>query len=229
AIQGKRSCYAAGSSSHYRQSDEDEHVEFDNTHFIVPLQHARFYSLDERQNCPEKIFTLNPQGDYQYFMDDMKKREWGGELFSYKKRVASKKWLLDLVSETLDLTPNHVFFNASNQPVHFKRCDMNTKAQFYATLFLYNIKTKSHTSTIPIYTARLLHYMIKWWKIDVAQVISNEIRRITISGHSHGNKAPMTLGFLALITGLCRKAGVDIPNVATKRISSIMNEDYVLR
>ncbi|KAL5096773.1 hypothetical protein RYX36_001100 [Vicia faba] len=50
-----------------------------------------------------------------------------------------------------------------------------------------------------------------------------------MSGHSHGNKAPTTLGFPALITRLCMKADVDIPNVATKSISSIMNEDYVLR
>ncbi|KAL5101582.1 hypothetical protein RYX36_005909 [Vicia faba] len=39
----------------------------------------------------------------------------------------------------------------------------------------------------------------------------------------------MTLGFLALIMGLCRKAVVDLPDVATKRISSIVNEDYVFR
>ena len=71
--------------------------------------------------------------------------------------------------------------------------------------------------------------MIKGWQSDVAQVISNEIRKIVISGHSHGNKAPMTLGFPALIMGLCRKPGVDILNVATKRISSIVNDDYVLR
>ncbi|KAL5071874.1 hypothetical protein RYX36_022761 [Vicia faba] len=289
ANQGKCSRYAAGSSSHSRQSAETEHLEFNNTHFIGPLQEARYYSLDERQIWPEKIFTLNPQGDYQYFVDDMEKIKWGvllnpptdinfdiirefyansipiedvwysycsfirgravsfdrnlvsqylnrpltlqrGELFSYKKMVASKKWRLDLVSETLALTPNHGFFlNASNQLVHFKRCDMNIKAQLYATLLLYNIKLRSHTSTIIIDSACLLHYMIKGWHIDVAQVISNEIRNISISGHSHGNKVPMTLGFLDLITGLCRKAGVDIPNVSTKSISSIVNDDYVLR
>ncbi|KAL5100524.1 hypothetical protein RYX36_004851, partial [Vicia faba] len=39
----------------------------------------------------------------------------------------------------------------------------------------------------------------------------------------------MTLAFPALITELCRKEGVYIPNVATKRISSIVNKDYVLR
>ncbi|KAL5101581.1 hypothetical protein RYX36_005908, partial [Vicia faba] len=85
-----------------------------------------------------------------------------GELCSYQKRVESKKWRLDFVSKTLDLTPNHGFFlNASNQPVHFKRCDMNTKAQLYATLLLYNIKPRSHTYTIHIDTIFLFYYMIK--------------------------------------------------------------------
>ncbi|KAL5097653.1 hypothetical protein RYX36_001980 [Vicia faba] len=135
--QGKHSCYAVGSSSHYRQSVEAEHVEFDNTRFTGPLQQAQFYRnlVSEYLNHP---LTLQR-----------------GELFSYQKRAAR-------------------------------------------------------------------------WKIDVAQVISNEIQRIAITGHSHGNKAPMTLGFPALITGLCRKPGDYIPNVATKRISSIVNEDYVL-
>ncbi|KAL5052725.1 hypothetical protein RYX36_033407, partial [Vicia faba] len=171
--QSKHSRYAARSSSHSRQSVEVEHVDFDNTLFTGHVQQAQFYILVERQIWPDKIFTLNPQGDY--------------------------------------------------------RCDMNTKAQLYVTPLLYNIKPRSHTSTIPIDTYYLLYYMIKGWKIDVAQVIPNEIKRILISGHSHGNKAPMTLGFSALITGLCRKVGVDIPNMATKRIISIVNEDYSLQ
>ena len=75
--QGKHSHYAAGSSSQSRQSAEAKHIEFDNTRFIGPLQQARFYSLAERQIWPEKIFTLNPQGDYRYFMDGMEKRKWG--------------------------------------------------------------------------------------------------------------------------------------------------------
>ncbi|KAL5101580.1 hypothetical protein RYX36_005907, partial [Vicia faba] len=53
---------------------EVERVELDNTHFLGPLQQARFYSLVERQVWPEKIFTLNFQEDYRYFVDDMEKR-----------------------------------------------------------------------------------------------------------------------------------------------------------
>ncbi|KAL5098482.1 hypothetical protein RYX36_002809, partial [Vicia faba] len=31
----------------------------------------------ERQFWPEKIFMLNPQGAYRYFVEDMEKRKWG--------------------------------------------------------------------------------------------------------------------------------------------------------
>ncbi|KAL5074185.1 hypothetical protein RYX36_013169, partial [Vicia faba] len=75
--QGKRSRYTAGSSSLSRQSAEAEHVEFDNTRSIGPLQQARFYSLAERQIWPENIFTSNPQGDYRYFVDDLENIKWG--------------------------------------------------------------------------------------------------------------------------------------------------------
>ncbi|KAL5062235.1 hypothetical protein RYX36_023972 [Vicia faba] len=71
--QGKKSNIAAGSSSCSQQSAEAERVEFDNTRFIGPLQRARFDNLVERQIWTKNIFTLNPQGDYRYFMENLEK------------------------------------------------------------------------------------------------------------------------------------------------------------
>ncbi|KAL5058457.1 hypothetical protein RYX36_030061, partial [Vicia faba] len=123
-------------------SAEAEHVEFDNTRFTGPLHQAHFNNLDERQIWPENIFTLNPQGDYKYFVKDMEKRKW------------------DVL-----LTP----------------------------------PTELNFDVIPI------------------------------SGHTLGNKTTMILGFLGLIIGLCRQAGVEIHDVETKLIMSIMNGVYVIR
>ncbi|KAL5078095.1 hypothetical protein RYX36_017079 [Vicia faba] len=117
-----------------------------------------------------------------------------GELCAYQKRVASKKWRLDLVGDTLAVTPNHGFFlNVSGQPVHFKRVNINIMAQLFPTLLLYNIKPRIHTSTVLIDTVFLLYFMIKGCQIDVAQIILNEIRKIASIGHTHGNKTTMTL------------------------------------
>ncbi|KAL5056069.1 hypothetical protein RYX36_036751, partial [Vicia faba] len=210
ANQSKHSRYTARSSSHSRQSAEAKQIEFDNTRFIGPLHQARFYSLAERQIWPEKIFSLNPQGDYRYFVDDMEKRKCGvlltpltelnfeiirefyanampityvcysycsfvrgravsfdrnsvnqylnhpltlqrGELCSYQKRVASKKWRLDLVNETLALTSNLGFFSMLPTSLYTSK------------------DTRSYTSTIPIDTTFLLYYMIKGLHIYVAQ------------------------------------------------------------
>ncbi|KAL5064406.1 hypothetical protein RYX36_026143 [Vicia faba] len=71
--------------------------------------------------------------------------------------------------------------------------------------------------------------MIKGWQIYVAQIISNEIRNIEINCHTLGNKVEMTLAYPSITMGLCRHAGVEIPEVATKVIRSIVNEDYVLQ
>ncbi|KAL5074350.1 hypothetical protein RYX36_013334 [Vicia faba] len=73
AGQGKHFHYTDGSSSRSRKIAEVEHVEFDNTHFIVLLQQARFYNLAERKFWAENIFTLNPQGVYRYFVEGMEK------------------------------------------------------------------------------------------------------------------------------------------------------------
>ncbi|KAL5102460.1 hypothetical protein RYX36_006787 [Vicia faba] len=53
-----------------------KHVEFDNTRFIGPLQQGYFDDLVQRQIWTEKIFTLNPQGDYGEFMEKTDKQKW---------------------------------------------------------------------------------------------------------------------------------------------------------
>ncbi|KAL5095907.1 hypothetical protein RYX36_000234, partial [Vicia faba] len=66
-------------------------------------------------------------------------------------------------------------------------------------------------------------------QVDVAQVISNKIHNIAISGHTLGSKVPVTLAYPGLIIGLCIRAGVEIPMVMIKVIRSVVNDDYVLR
>ncbi|KAL5071737.1 hypothetical protein RYX36_022624 [Vicia faba] len=198
ANQSKHSRYAVGSSSHSRQSAEAKHVQFENTHFIGPLQQARFYSLDDRQIWPKKIFTLNPQGDYQYFVGDMEKRKWGVLL------TPSTKLNFDIIRE----------FYTNTIPIE--------DVYYFYCSFVWGKVVSFDRNLVSQYLNHPL-------TLQMGELCSYQKRVANISGHSHGNKAPMTLGFMDLIMGLCRKADVDIPNVATKRISSIVNEDYVLQ
>ncbi|KAL5097300.1 hypothetical protein RYX36_001627, partial [Vicia faba] len=194
--QGKRSYYAASSSSQSRQSAEARHLEFDKTRFIGPRWQDRFYSLAECQIWPEMIFTLNPQGDYRYFMNDMERRKWGVLL------TPPTKINFEIIRE----------FYANAIPIKYVHYSYFSFVQGRAVSF--DMNSVSHYLNNPL---------------NLQRVISNEIRKIAISGHSLCSKAPVTLGFSALITGMCKKVGVDIPIAATKKIISIVNDNYVLK
>ncbi|KAL5076950.1 hypothetical protein RYX36_015934 [Vicia faba] len=70
----KRSRYTTRSSS--CSTLDVEPVQFDNTRFIGPLQQARVYELVKRKIWSEKIFTLNPQGDYRDIMESLNNWRW---------------------------------------------------------------------------------------------------------------------------------------------------------
>ncbi|KAI5408750.1 hypothetical protein KIW84_054547 [Lathyrus oleraceus] len=87
---------------------------------------------------------------------------------------------------------------------------MTVNAQVLMTLLLYNIRTMSHTSSIPIDTTCLLYYIFNERHVDVARVIYMEIRMISSSGHRFGTRTSTTLAFPGLIIGLCGRVGVAI-------------------
>lgn len=64
--------------------------------------------------------------------------------------------------------------------------------------------------------------------VDVASIISEELRRIAISGTKFGRKASM-LFYPGLITGLCMKSHVPIHAEIHLTITSIVNDHFISR
>lgn len=58
-------------------------------------------------------------------------------------------------------------------------------------------------------------------EVDVARIISQEIKKVASSGHK--------LTFPSLIIGLCRRAGVEIPDLVHINITSVVDAPYVAR
>lgn len=152
-----------------------------------------------------------------------------GEEYAYYKRVHRADWNIELVKEALIFPGRSYVVIALGLPVKFRRKDMNVNAQVLTTLLLYNIGPMSHTSSIPIDTYCLLYYILDKRKVNVAQVISNEIRMISSSGHRLGTRTLATLAFPRLIMGLCRRVGVAIPSVVHGTIEGVLNYLYILR
>ncbi|KAI5441515.1 hypothetical protein KIW84_010841 [Lathyrus oleraceus] len=93
------------------------------------------------------------------------------------------------------------------------------------TLVLYNIRPRSHTSSIPLDTAYLLYYILDNRYVDVARIILNEIKMITESDHRMGSKIPCTLAF----PGLCIIARISMPPVVHETIDGVVDDKYIER
>ncbi|KAL5082292.1 hypothetical protein RYX36_010713 [Vicia faba] len=103
-----------------------------------------------------------------------------GELDEFLKHLARGNWDINLVADTLALEGGSYETNVMWAPKKFLTKNLTTMAQVFMTLVLYNIRSKSHTSSIPLDTAYLLYYIIDEKRVDVARVISNEMKMIAL-------------------------------------------------
>src|SRR4051812_46788734 len=107
------------------------------------------------------------------------------------------------------------------------RKNMTQMAQLYTVFLLNNVMPRSHTSDLTIDMSCLLFWIMTGGEVDVAQNISEEIRIVAASGTKSGTKPSAQLGFPSLIMGHCRKAGVQFPDVAIMKSTSVVDTGYV--
>lgn len=117
--------------------------------------------------------------------------------------------------------------NASGHPTKFNRRDLNIVSQVLMTLVLYNIRPRSHTSSIPMDTACFLYYIIDERQVDMERIISNEMKMISLRGRPLNNKTPSTLAFPSLIMRLCQKARVSPSSEAHETIDGEVNDRHI--
>lgn len=105
---------------------------------------------------------------------------------------------------------------------------MKTETQLLMTFLLYNLKSRSHISSIPVDNACLLYYILMEREIDVTHIISQEIKFVSYSGHPLGTNLPASLIYHGLIMGLCSREGVKISSMVHLTIRSVVNEEYMV-
>ncbi|KAI5395028.1 hypothetical protein KIW84_061583 [Lathyrus oleraceus] len=119
--------------------------------------------------------------------------------------------------------------NPSGVPVRYHREDMTPMAQLILLLVLTNIQPKSHTSTVPIPVAHLVHSILANVEIDVARIIANELKTVIESGLKSGARVNCPLAFPCLIMSLCIKARVRLPSRGQVRIPAPIDDRYVAK
>ncbi|KAI5443134.1 hypothetical protein KIW84_011971 [Lathyrus oleraceus] len=152
---------------------------FNHSKFLGADQEYRYKELASKSIWSERTFNINPEGNPLTLPDD--------ELCQYSKRLSQGDWNFELVKDTLVLPGRTYVTNASGRPIKFNTWDLNTSSQVLMTLVLYNIRPKSHTSSIPMNIACLLYYIIDDKHVDMARIIANEMKMIVSRGHHLGN------------------------------------------
>ncbi|KAI5414213.1 uncharacterized protein LOC127087631 [Lathyrus oleraceus] len=136
---------------------------------------------------------------------------------------------VEAISAALLLPGKSVELNPSGVPMRYHREDMTPMAQLILLLVLTNIQPKSHTSTVPIPVAHLVHSILTNVQIDVARIIANELKSVIESGLKSGARVNCPLAFPCLIMSLCIQARVRLPSRGQVRIPSPIDDRYVAK
>ncbi|KAL5064716.1 hypothetical protein RYX36_026453 [Vicia faba] len=106
------------------------------------------------------------------------------------------------ISERILLEGRSVERNASGVAIRFHREDLVPKAQILLLLFiLYNLRLRSHTSTFTFDTTQLLYLIMSGKRIDVAQIIANEMRNVAENAGPNGRVIRRSVSGILTATG----------------------------
>lgn len=146
-------------------------------------------------------------------------------LCEYGNMLARGNWNIEMVKDALMMKSKSYEVNAYGAPNNFLRKKLKAATRVIMTLVLYNIRPKSHTSSIPLDTSYLLYYILDNKYVDVDRIILNEIKMIVESGHRLGSKIPCNLAF----PGLCSIARISMPPVVHETINGVVDDRYIER
>jgi hypothetical protein len=135
------------------------------------------------------------------------------ELCAYSKHVARGNWDVPALTQTVLREGRNIEYNRTRDvPLRALRDDILKFHQLLFLLVTHNILPKSHTSDAPMRMLALIYYIDQDLEIDIARVISQEMKNMVLSGiRPTPLKASCNLAFPGLIMGLLNEARVALP------------------
>jgi hypothetical protein len=148
------------------------------------------------------------------------------QLDVYHEHLARGNWDFDMLRRKLCLSGHSYELNRAGQPLKFNRSSLKTSARVMMCVALYNLRPRSHTSSIPMETAGLIAYMLDDEQINFGRLIANELKRVTLSYTSRGERIKCALTYPGLIMGLLKRAKVVFSAVGHVTIDGIIDDSY---
>ncbi|MCI23497.1 hypothetical protein A2U01_0044677, partial [Trifolium medium] len=149
-------------------------------------------------------------------------------LCPYGHVLAKGNWNVQAMTEKLLILGCTFRCNRVNQPLRAMRDEMKVKVQLVLLFILYNLLPRSHLSDAPMNIAGLLYMVTAGTDVDIARVISNEMKAIACSGVTDLARPKCPLAYPALIMGLIKKVRILIPPLVHEHLG-VIDDRHVVR
>ncbi|GAU41288.1 hypothetical protein TSUD_349280 [Trifolium subterraneum] len=134
-------------------------------------------------------------------------RDGEDDLCDYAATLARGNWDVPGMTELLLLPGRNLIIGKYALPVRAKGEDLTPLARLALLFILHNVIPRSHISDATMPTLGLIYSFYKGYQLDIAKIISKELKDAVLSGTEKKTR-PNMLPFPALIMGLIREARV---------------------
>lgn len=145
-------------------------------------------------------------------------------LYAYGDKCAKGNWNFRKIENDILLKDRRFLKNAAGK---YQKClysDMNANASVVFQFLVHNVVPKSHTSDTTMKIVPLIWSIIKGLEVDIARLISNEMKSFTLT-YATGGKGSLT--FPGLIMGLLKAKGIKIPTPPNAVIEHPIDDTFI--
>lgn len=102
--------------------------------------------------------------------------------------------------------------------------DMKLEAGIIFQFLVHNVVPRSHVTTTPMAALPLLWHILQGGQVDVARIISDQMKHVALCGFI----GKITkLSFPGLLMGLLKDQGVIIPEPRTEKLKGVVDDRYI--
>jgi hypothetical protein len=148
------------------------------------------------------------------------------DLCEFHRKQNSGNWDHEEIQRMILKEGKSYVKSTAGRPHLARKSDMTTPAQVILRLILHNIRPKSHISSTTLDVTPLIYFILAARQVDVARIISWELKTIALSGRL-GPKCP--LGFPGLILGLVLSQRIPLPDQIHEELTHPIDDAFIDR
>ena len=142
----------------------------------------------------------------------------------YGERAATGNWPPDRIEREIFLPGRqYVPSKAGNRNIA-AFADMTVRAAVVFKFLVHNVWPKSHVTMATKVVTPLIWHICRGGEVDVARIVSEELRHMTLSGVT---RPETRITFPGFVMGLLQAKGVQIPMPSHEQLTSQIDDKYI--